>query len=338
MTDQVIVTAQQVMGTPLLDDGPEPTLVVLSDIEAAVERIRGHALRTPLLRSPWPDLWLKPESLQPIGAFKIRGAVNAVAHLDPEIRGRGILAHSSGNHAQAVAYAARAFGVPAHIVIPDNAPRRKIDATLALGATVELVPLEQRFSRPEELQAQTGRPMVPPFDHPDVVAGQGTIGLEIAQDAPDVAAVLVPVSGGGLVSGIAAAIAALLPDAQVIGVEPELAGDAAASFLAGRRLGWEPSLTARTIADGLRTFSVGRLPWAHIRRQVADVITVSEDEIRAATAALALQARLVAEPSGAVATAAHLFHSDQLPAGRRVAIISGGNIDPAVLRAVLADA
>ena len=250
----------------------------------------------------------------------------------------GILAHSSGNHAQAVAYAARAFGVPAHIVIPDNAPRRKIDATLALGATVELVPLEQRFSRPEELQAQTGRPMVPPFDHPDVIAGQGTIGLEIAQDAPDVAAILVPVSGGGLVSGIAAAMAALLPDVQVIGVEPELAGDAAESFLAGRRLGWEPSLTARTIADGLRTFSVGRLPWAHIRRQVADVITVSEDEIRAATAALALQARLVAEPSGAVATAAHLFHSDQLPAGRRVAIISGGNIDPTVLRAVLADA
>jgi len=338
VTRHGIRSADVLVGTPIHDDGPEPALVGLPEIERAAERIRGHAVRTPLLRSPWPDLWLKPESLQPIGAFKIRGAVNAVAHLEPEVRARGILAHSSGNHAQAVAYAARAFGVTAHIVIPDNAPQRKIEATRSLGATVELVPLEQRFSRPEELQAQTGKPMVPPFDHPDVIAGQGTIGLEIAQDAPDVAAVLVPVSGGGLVSGIAAAIAALLPGAQVIGVEPELAGDAAESFRTGRRLGWEPQLTARTIADGLRTFSVGRLPWAHIRRQVADVITVTEDEIRAATAALVLQARLVAEPSGAVATAAHLFHSDQLPAGRRVAIISGGNIDPAVLRSVIADA
>ena len=338
MTVHTAGPAMPQIGTPLPDDDPEPALVGLAEIEAAAERIRPHAVRTQLLRSPWPDLWLKPESLQPIGAFKIRGAVNAVAHLEPEVRARGILAHSSGNHAQAVAYAARAFGVTAHIVIPDNAPRRKIDATLALGASVELVPLEQRFSRPDELQAQTGKPMVPPFDHRDVIAGQGTIGLEIAEDATDVAVVLVPVSGGGLISGIAAAVAALLPNAQVIGVEPELAGDAAESFRSGRRLGWEPTLTARTIADGLRTFSVGRLPWAHIRRQVADVITVSEDEILAATAALALQARLVAEPSGAVATAAHLFHSDQLPAGRRVAIISGGNIDPAVLRAVIADA
>ncbi len=338
MTVHTAGPAMPHIGTPLPDDYPEPALDGLAEIEAAAERIRPHAVRTQLLRSPWPDLWLKPESLQPIGAFKIRGAVNAVAHLEPEVRARGILAHSSGNHAQAVAYAARAFGVTAHIVIPDNAPRRKIDATLALGASVELVPLEQRFSRPDELQAQTGKPMVPPFDHRDVIAGQGTIGLEIAEDATDVAVVLVPVSGGGLISGIAAAVAALLPNAQVIGVEPELAGDAAESFRSGRRLGWEPTLTARTIADGLRTFSVGRLPWAHIRRQVADVITVSEDEILAATAALALQARLVAEPSGAVATAAHLFHSDQLPAGRRVAIISGGNIDPAVLRAVIADA
>jgi threonine dehydratase len=331
------MTETAIIGTPLDADDTEPDLVTLDDIEAAAVRIRGHAVRTPLLRSPWPDLWLKPESLQPIGAFKIRGAVNAVAHLDPVVRARGILAHSSGNHAQAVAYAARAFGVDAHIVIPDNASPRKIEATRALGGTVELVPLEQRFSRPEELARSTGKPMVPPYDHPDVVAGQGTIGLEIAQDAPDVAAVLVPVSGGGLLAGIAAAITALLPDAAVIGVEPELGGDAAESFRAGTRLGWAPQLTARTIADGLRTSSVGRLPWAHIRRQVADVITVTEDEIRAATAALTLRARLLAEPSGAVATAAHLFHPEQLPPGRRVAVISGGNIDPAVLAAILTD-
>jgi threonine dehydratase len=314
-----------------------PELVTIDEIRAAAGRIAGHAVRTPLLRSPWPDLWLKPESLQPIGAFKIRGAVNAIAHLEPEVRARGILAHSSGNHAQAVAYAARSFGVPAHIVIPDNAPERKIDATRALGATVELVPIAQRFSRPDEVQAETGMPMVPPFDHRDVIAGQGTVGLEIAEDAPDVAAILVPVSGGGLISGIAAAAAALLPDAAVIGVEPELAGDAAESFRAGRKVAWSPVDTARTMADGLRTFSVGDLPWAHISTLVSDVITVTEAEIAEATRRLALEARLVAEPSGAVATAAHLFHSDRLPAGRRVAVVSGGNIDPAVLRSVLAD-
>ena len=315
----------------------EPTLVGLDDITAAAERISGHAIRTPLLRSPWPDLWLKPESLQPIGAFKIRGAVNAVAALDPEVRARGVLAHSSGNHAQAVAYAARAFGIDAYIVIPDNAPARKIEATRALGATVELVPPAQRFSRPLELQRETGKAMIAPFDNPFVIAGQGTVGLEIAEDATDVAVILVPVSGGGLIAGIAAAAAALLPDAVVIGVEPELAGDAAASLGAGRRIAWTPEETARTVADGLRTFSVGELPWEHISRQVADIVTVSEDEILAATRSLILDARLVAEPSGAVATAAHLFHSDRIPPGRRVAIVSGGNIDPAVLGRVLAD-
>ncbi len=315
-----------------------PDLVTIDEIRAAAVRIRGHAVRTPLLRSPWPDLWLKPESLQPVGAFKIRGAVNAIAALDPDVRARGVLAHSSGNHAQAVAYAARTFGVEAYIVIPDNAPARKIEATRALGATVELVPLAQRFSRPEQVQVETGKPMVPPFDHRDVIAGQGTIGLEIAEDAPDVDVVLVPVSGGGLISGIAAAVAALLPDAKVIGVEPELAGDAAESFRAGRRIAWRPQDTARTMADGLRTFSVGALPWEHIQAQVHDIITVTEDEIAASTRRLALEARLLAEPSGAVAVAAHLFHDAQLPPGKRVAIVSGGNIDPAVLRAVLADA
>jgi threonine dehydratase len=177
--------------------------------------------------------------------------------------------------------------------------------------------------------------MIPPFDHPDVISGQGTIGLEIAQDLPDVDVVLVPVSGGGLISGVAAAITALLPQAKVIGVEPELAGDAAESFRAGRRIPWTPAMTARTMADGLRTFSVGELPWAHISRQVHDIVTVSEDEIADATRRLILQARLVAEPSGAVATAAFLHHRDQLPPGKTVAVVSGGNIDPAVLRRLL---
>ena len=313
-------------------------LVDLELIRDAAELIRPHAVRTPLLASPWAGLWLKPENLQPIGAFKIRGAVTAISRLDPEVRARGVLAHSSGNHAQAVAYTARAFGIDAYIVIPDSAPARKIQATRDLGATVELVPVEQRFSRPAELAEQTGKAMIPPFDSPDVISGQGTVGLEIAADMPDVDTVLVPVSGGGLISGIAAAVTALLPNAKVVGVEPELAGDAAESFAAGRRIPWTSALTARTMADGLRTFSVGELPWEHIRTQVHDIITVTEDEIADATRRLLLQARLVAEPSGAVATAAYLHHGDRLPGGRTVAVVSGGNIDPAVLRALLVDA
>lgn len=313
-------------------------LVDIERILDAAELIRPYAVRTPLLASPWPGLWIKPESLQPIGAFKIRGAVTAISRLDPAVRARGVLAHSSGNHAQAVAYAAGIFGIAAHIVIPDDAPARKIQATRDLGATVELVPVGQRFSRAAELAEETGKAMIPPFDDPDVISGQGTVGLEIAQDAPDVATVLVPVSGGGLISGVAAAISALLPHAIVVGVEPELAGDAAESFAAGRRIPWTSAQTARTMADGLRTFTVGELPWEHIRTQVHDIITVTEDEIADATRRLLLQARLVAEPSGAVATAAHLHHADRLPGGRTVAVLSGGNIDPAVLRALLADA
>jgi threonine dehydratase len=313
-------------------------LVTIEQILDAAELIRPHAVRTPLLESPWPGLWLKPENLQPIGAFKIRGAVTAISRLDPALRARGVLAHSSGNHAQAVAYTARAFGIDAHIVIPDNAPARKVQATRDLGATVELVPVEQRFSRPLELERETGKAMIAPFDNADVISGQGTVGLEIAADLPDVTTILVPVSGGGLISGVAAAVTALLPDAKVVGVEPELAGDAAESFRAGRRIPWTPAQTARTMADGLRTFSVGELPWQHISTQVHNIITVSEDEIADATRRLILQARLVAEPSGAVAAAAYLHHQDELPGGKTVAIVSGGNIDPAVLRALLVDA
>ena len=280
---------------PVAPDPVPQRLVDLEEIRDAADRIAGVAVHTPLLASPWPGLWLKPEGLQPIGAFKIRGAMTAMSRLAPEVRARGVIAHSSGNHAQAVAYAAKVFGVDAHIVIPENAPAKKIDATRALGATVELVPVEQRFSRPLELAAQTGQAVIAPFDDRNVIAGQGTIGLEIAQDAGDgLRTVLVPVSGGGLISGVAAALAALRPNVRVIGVEPELAGDAADSFRAGERRAWSPADTARTVADGLRTFSVGVLPWEHIRQQVHDIITVTEDEILDATRQLAVQARLVA--------------------------------------------
>ncbi len=320
-----VVTAQQ--------------LVTLEEIQDAAARIADIAVRTPQLASPWPGLWLKPEGLQPIGAFKIRGAITAMARLTPDVRARGVLAHSSGNHAQAVAYAAKVFGVDAHIVIPVNAPARKVEATRAMGATVELVPVEQRFSRPAELAAETGKAMIAPFDDRNVISGQGTVGLEIAADTAmlpgGLSVVLVPVSGGGLISGIAAAIAALLPDVKVIGVEPELAGDAAESFRDGQLRAWAHADTARTIADGLRTPSVGVLPWEHIRTQVHDVITVTEKEIIEATRRLTLDARLVAEPSGAVATAGYLHHAAELPPGNAVAVVSGSNIDPAVLRMVL---
>ncbi len=315
--------------------------VSIEEIRDAAERIAGVAVRTPLLASPWPGLWLKPEGLQPIGAFKIRGAMTAMSRLSPEVRARGVIAHSSGNHAQAVAYAAKVFGVDAHIVIPVNAPARKVEATRALGATVELVPVEQRFSRPAELAAETGKALIAPFDDRDVISGQGTVGLEIAQDASllpgGLSTVLVPVSGGGLISGVAAALAALLPHVNVIGVEPELAGDAAESFRVGERRAWAPADTGRTIADGLRTFSVGELPWEHIRTQVHDIITVTEKEIIDATRRLTLEARLVTEPSGAVATAGFLYHRAELPAGNAVAVVSGSNIDPSVLRMVLDD-
>ncbi len=313
--------------------------VDVASIAEAAGLIRPFVVRTPLLPSPWPGLWLKPENLQPIGAFKIRGAITALARLDPSVRARGVIAHSSGNHAQAVAWAARMFGVRAHIVIPDNAPQRKIDATRALGATVELVPIEERFRRPAELAEQSGRAVVAPFDDPDVIAGQGTIGLEIAEDAARLgfspAAVLVPVSGGGLLAGIATALAAVSPTTVSIGVEPELAADAAASLAGGTRIEWPSADTVRTVADGLRSTHVGALPWEIIRVLVRDIVTVTEDELLSTTRDLALQARLVAEPSGAAATAAYLHHRSRIPEGNAVAVVSGGNIDPALLRSLL---
>ncbi|MBM7771528.1 threonine dehydratase [Actinokineospora baliensis] len=307
-------------------------LVTLADITAAADRIAGHAVRTPLVPAPWADrpLWIKPENLQPIGAFKIRGAYNAVANIEPGRRERGVVAYSSGNHAQAVAYAAKAFGVPAWIVVPHDTPTVKVEATRSHGAEVVLVETGQRESKAYEIVEQRDATLVPPFDHPDVIAGQGTIGLEIVADLPDVDLVLVPVSGGGLISGIAAAVKALRPQAQVWAVEPELAADTAASLASGELVSWSVEDRNRTIADGLRS-QPSPLTFAHQRALVDGIVTVSEDEIRSTVAVLARQARLVAEPSGAVATAAVLHHADELPAGRTVAVVSGGNIDPDVL-------
>ncbi len=311
-------------------------LVTLADIEAAAKRVAGTAVRTPLLPCPWAPrspLWLKPENLQPIGAFKIRGAYNAVARLTDEQRARGVVAYSSGNHAQAVAYAAREFGVRAWIVVPKDTPSVKVEATRSHGAEVVLSEVGEREAKAAEVQAETGAALIPPFDHPDVIAGQGTIGLEIADDLPDADVVLVPVSGGGLISGVATAIKHRSPKTQVWAVEPELAADTAASLAEGRLVDWSVADRNRTIADGLRS-QPSPLTFAHQQSYVDGIVTVSEDEIMAAVALLAEKANLVAEPSGAVSVAGYL--NRDLPEGRTVAVISGGNIDPALFREILA--
>jgi threonine dehydratase len=306
-------------------------VVTIDDVRAAAERIAGHVVRTPLLPFPGAGrdrpLWLKPESLQPTGAFKLRGAFNAILQRLDQARARGVVTHSSGNHARAVAWVARELDLRAVIVMPDAAPAVKVEAVRRLGAEVVIVTPDQRDVRAFELAEAHGYVMVPPYDDAAVVAGQGTIGLEVLADLADVAAVLVPVSGGGLIGGISTAVKALSPSTRVIGVEPELAGDAAESFRTGRRVSWTTAQTYRTIADGLRTTSVGEIPWRQIQAYVDDIVTVSEDEIRDAVARLAEGARLVAEPSGAVTFAAYHHHGDRLGLnGNVVAVVSGGNL------------
>jgi threonine dehydratase len=313
-------------------------LVTRNDITDAANRIHGAVVRTPLLPTVigGRQLWLKPENLQAVGAFKVRGATNVLAQLPDSARARGVVAYSSGNHAQAVAYAARAAGVPAVIVIDDTAPELKISATRALGAEVLLVPLDERATTAEALAAERGATLVPPFDDFGVIAGQGTIGLEVMADLPDVDVVLVPVSGGGLASGVAVAVKAISPTTKVYGVEPELAADTAASFAAGRIVQWSAADRVRTIADGLRA-QPSELTFAHLRATLDGIVTVSEAQIRAAVGLIARHARLVAEPSGAAATAAALYCADQLPEGRTVTVVSGGNIEPTLLAQILTE-
>ncbi|HEX6500420.1 MAG TPA: threonine/serine dehydratase [Micromonosporaceae bacterium] len=312
-------------------------LVTIDDIRAATENIRGVAVRTPLLPCLWaPGLWLKPESLQPIGAFKVRGAQHAIASLPADRRAAGVITHSSGNHAQAVAYAAATFGVPCVVVMPDVASAVKIEATRALGAEIVLVPPAERLSRMTELAHERGLAPIPPFDDPAVIAGQGTVGLEIVDDLPDVRTVLVPVGGGGLASGVATAVKALVPGATVIGVEPEDAADTEASLRAGHLVDWPIERAYRTVADGLRT-QPSELTFAHLAQRLDGMLTVSDSEIVDAVRVLARSARLVVEPSGAVATAAYLYRRDALPDGKTVAVITGGNVDPAFFAKLLAE-
>lgn len=318
----------------------EPHIVTIDEIREAAERIRGVVTRTPLLR--WDErTWLKPESLQPMGAFKMRGAYNKVASLTDAERARGVVTYSSGNHAQAVARSARLLGTHAVICMPADAPKVKIAGVERDGAEIAFTgpDSEERHQLALRLVDERGLVMVEPYDDPAIIAGQGTIGLEIFEDLPDVTSVIVPVSGGGLSSGVATAIKALAPSARVVGVEPELAADAKASLESGALVTWTAEQTGRTMADGLRTNSLGPLPFEHLRRFMDEIVTVSEDSMAHAMRELAHRARLVIEPSGAAGMGAHLAGSVPQPDvdDTRVVILSGGNVDPDQFLRILAE-
>ena len=312
-------------------------LVTIEAIRAAAATLRGIAVRTPLLAfgNPTDRRFLKAESLQPIGAFKLRGAYVAIASLTPEERSRGVITYSSGNHAQGVARAARLLGAPAVVVMPSDAPTIKRERVAADGAEIVVVGTasDERQRVAESLAAERGLSVIPPFDDDRIIAGQGTIGLELVEDLADLSCVLVPVGGGGLASGVATAIRALRPAARVVGVESELAADAQESLSRGEIVRWPAELVSRTIADGTRTQSLGPRTFAHLRANLERIVTVTEAEIAGAVRLAAEQCRLVVEPSGALSLAAMAFHGGELGlagvAGSVVAVISGGNVDPA---------
>ncbi len=311
------------------------SLVGIDAIRDAARVLDGVAVRTPLVPfgGPGSGRYLKAESLQPIGAFKLRGAYVAVAGLGEDERRRGVITYSSGNHAQGVARAARLLGAPCVVVMPSDAPalkRRRVEADAAEIVTVGPASEERRLMA-ERLAAERGLAVIPPFDDDRVIAGQGTCGLEIADDLPDLSLVLVPVGGGGLASGVAAAVNAIRPSARVIGVEPELAADARDSLAAGEIVTWSAADVGRTIADGTRTQALGRRTFAHLSVLLDGIVTVSEAEIAAAVRIAAEDARLVVEPSGALGIAALRYRADELGldrlTGSVVAIVSGGIVD-----------
>jgi threonine dehydratase len=304
------------------------SLVTLEEIREAAARIAGVARRTPVIDVGGfgePPFAIKCENMQPAGAFKIRGACNMIAQLPAESRAAGVITYSSGNHGQAMALAARTLGIRAVVVMPETAPRIKVDGARRLGAEVLFAgtTVLDRQARAESEASARGLTMVPPFDHPWIIAGQGTCGLEIVEQYPSVSAVYVPMGGGGLVSGTAVAITSLRPAARVIGVEPEGAPKMTASRAAGHPVTLPRSAS---IADGLLSIRPGDLTFAHVQALVDDVVTVSEEEIAAAIKWLFDHADVVAEPSGAVSVAAVLRDRPNAPGA--VAIVSGGNIAP----------
>jgi len=308
-----------------------PTLVTLDDIRDAAATLRGVIVRTPLLpddalsASAGVPVWVKPEMLQRGGAFKLRGAYNFLSKLSSVQRAQGVIAPSSGNHAQAVALAARLFGIRATVVMPTTVTAAKRGGAERLGARVVLAgtTTADRMSAAQELVNAEGGTLVPPYDDPIIIAGQGTAGLEIAEDLPEVGTVLVPVGGGGLSAGVATAIKLCCPNARVIGVEPE-----GAPKLSRARAAGKPTRLERTasIADGLMAVEVGRVPFAHHQAYIDDVVTVPDAATAAAVRYLLDRLKLVAEPSGAITMAA-LLEGLVRPRGATVAVLSGGNVE-----------
>jgi threonine dehydratase len=308
--------------------GSENVSLLLSEaVRQAARRIAPYVVQTPVVAMTPTGLRLKAESLHPVGAFKLRGAFNAILSLTDTERSRGVVAHSSGNHAQAVAYAAHVLGIKAVVVMPGAVSRTKLEATQHWGAEIHLVDPagRERAETCAALAREHGYVVIEPFDSLAIMAGTGTIGMEILEQCPGVRTVTVPVSGGGLIGGVAAALAQSGRDVRVIGVEPEFAADAQESFRSGRIVRIDPEQTMRTMADGLRVPQLGALPFAQILAFVHDIVTVSEDAIAEAMQRIAQEARLVAEPSGAVAAAGAL--SLGLDPETTVAILSGGNLD-----------
>ena len=321
----------------------DQALVGLEQIRAAAKVLVGVAIRTPLLPYGRPEerIYLKAENLQPIGAFKLRGAYVAIASLSDAERRRGVVTYSSGNHGQGVARAARVLGVRAVVVMPDDAPEVKRTRVAEDGAEVVVVgpASDERQARAEAIAAEQGLAVIPPFDDDRIIAGQGTIGLEIVEDLPTTALVVVPVGGGGLASGVSTAVKALRPDIRVVGVEPELAADAKESLEQGSIARWSAADVSRTIADGTRTQALGERTFAHLRAHLDGIVTVTERQIAGAVRLAAERARLVVEPSGALAIAAVAFRGDALDLpddrGDVVAVVSGGNIDTDLYRTYL---
>ncbi len=312
--------------------------VSLSDIEAAAQRLDGVAVHTPLLRlSCAGEVYVKPENLQRTGSFKFRGAYNALVSTPFPLIEHGVVADSSGNHAQGVAAAAALLGVPATIVMPENAAPVKVARTAAWGAEIVRCASssDERQRMAAEIRAARSLEYIPPFDDARIIAGQGTVGLEVAQSLPEVLTVVVCVGGGGLISGVATAVKALCPSARVIGVEPELAADARDSLLQGRIVRWPAEEVSRTICDGVRTQALGELTFATIVALVDDIVTVSEEAVLEAMRWLALEAKLLVEPTGALTLAAVQSGAVTIE-GPVVLVVSGGNVDPSLAARVIA--